>query len=745
MPATSLRTALVRAALSRRGLLGLAAVLVTAVTIAVAAAEPAGGQAPLECDGGLYLTTGRPGHMTLNRVDQVTGALRAVGDGGLTANGLAHNPSDDFLYGIGTLDPHHVVRVSADGEEIDLGAPEPMPAAWTRTYAGTFLPNGHYLVLGDDVPAPTPRGTAPATWAEIDVSVAPPRVVRTFSHPSLGNNDIGDVAFNPIDGRLYAFSTVHERIVQLDLRTGAARPIGPRFAAPIFAGSSFFDSFGRLWLYGLRRTGGHQDTLYRINDVGTGRPVAVAQGPDVIHSDGASCPFTIGMEKRVNPVIACAGSTVTYRATITNRAITVEDQREAGEAVTADFLDQLPADGRTFVAGSLVNPFGGEANDYGGTRRLRIDGLRIPHDSTATIEVDVALPPDLDVGTVMNQARLLALSGNQGAEVRSEYPGTPQSPDATPLAVHACADLEVTKSVSPTSASPGDGLTYTLRVTNHGPSAATGISSIADTLPDGLTFVAASAGGVSDADGTVRWPAMGLDAGAHRDLTVTATAAADVRAAAGGDGTIVNTASVRHPGDPDPDNDRDTARVAVARPDLVVDKDDGRRVVAPGDEVTYAIVVRNTGGGTAHGVVVTDELPGELGFVRGSHSPTRAETGRVAWPAFDLAAGAARELSVTARVRQDVPAGTVVRNVAAAPHPDDRAPGDNADDDRDEVQRDEDRPEPPDPVEVPEPPDDPPMTWLPRTGLAAASWTALGAGLVALGIAARWWGRPKPG
>ena len=64
-----------RPSLSRRGLLGLVVVLVTVLAIAVAATEPAGGQAPLACDGGLYITTGSPDDMTLTRVDQATGEI----------------------------------------------------------------------------------------------------------------------------------------------------------------------------------------------------------------------------------------------------------------------------------------------------------------------------------------------------------------------------------------------------------------------------------------------------------------------------------------------------------------------------------------------------------------------------------------------------------------------------------------------------------------------------------------------
>ncbi len=733
--------------LTRRGLLGLAVVLVTVVAIAVAATEPAGGQAPRPCDGGLYITTGTPDDMTLTRVDQTTGALTPIGNGGLVANALGHNPRDGYLYGIDRDAPHGIVRVSADGNEQPLGPAAGAPASWALTYVGTFLANGHYLVLGDNAPAATPRGTVPGTWAEIDVTTQPPEVVRTFSHPSVGNNDLQDVALDPVGGELYAHSVTRDRIVRIDPTTGAATAVGPAFTTPANAGSSFFDAFGRMWLYGSGGSTGTQDTLYRIDDPTADTPEVVADGPAVTNSDGASCPFGLGMEKTVAPAEACAGTTVTYRYEITSEAIEWPNQSsppggaaESGSAINVDFEDQLPDDGRTFVAGSLVNPFGGDELPYGGTDRLVIENFDVPHGGSGTIEVDVALPADLPTGTVMNQARLTDLSGDFGVEVLSEFPGTPQFPDATPLEVRQCADIGVEKSVDATVAGPGDELTYTVRATNHGPSDATAVDSVTDTLPPGLSFLSAEGGGAVTADGTVRWPAMDLAVGEHRDLTVTARADADVRRVTEDDADLDNTAVVQHPGDPNPDNDRDTAVVPVDHPDLVVDKDDGLTVVAPGDELTYTVAVHNVGPGDAHGVVVSDRLPEELEYVGGSEGVTYTEPETVTWPAFDLAAGEARELTVVARVRDDVEAGTVVHNVAAAPHPDDPNPEDNTDDDRDDVEGD---PPPPD-NEEPTPDDDPPVPWLPRTGLAALSWAAIGAGLIALGTAARWWSRPRP-
>ncbi len=143
-------------------------------------------------------------------------------------------------------------------------------------------------------------------------------------------------------------------------------------------------------------------------------PAVVADGPAVTNSDGASCPFGLGMEKTVAPAVACAGTTVTYRYEITSEAIVWPDHSsppagsaEAASAINVDFEDQLPDDGRTFVAGSLVNPFGG---DELALRRHAtgsvIEDFDVPHGGNGTIEVDVALPAATPAGTLMNQARL---------------------------------------------------------------------------------------------------------------------------------------------------------------------------------------------------------------------------------------------------------------------------------------------------------------------------------------------------
>ena len=115
-----------------------------------------------------------------------------------------------------------------------------------------------------------------------------------------------------------------------------------------------------------------------------------------------------------------------------------------------------------------------------------------------------------------------ATSDQGGAFIRwtSAFPSTPPTPtSSTTICVPGfsgggtreyfanCvsqADLSITKSDAPDPVSPGGTLTYTLTVTNGGPTGATSVT-VTDTLPAGVTFVSAAGAGwtCSQSSGTV--------------------------------------------------------------------------------------------------------------------------------------------------------------------------------------------------------------------------------------------------
>jgi len=100
------------------------------------------------------------------------------------------------------------------------------------------------------------------------------------------------------------------------------------------------------------------------------------------------------------------------------------------------------------------------------------------------------------------------------------------------------ADLGITKTASPEPVQAGGALTYTLTVTNAGPSTATNVS-VTDTLPAGVTFTSATGSGwvCNQAGGVVTCSLASLASGANGIITIVVGAPATA-------GMITNNATV---------------------------------------------------------------------------------------------------------------------------------------------------------------------------------------------------------
>lgn len=205
----------------------------------------------------------------------------------------------------------------------------------------------------------------------------------------------------------------------------------------------------------------------------------------------------------------------------------------------------------------------------------------------------------------------------------------------------------------------GEALTYDLVVRNLSDKTdATGVI-VTDTLPEQLEFDSASDGGIYDENShTVTWDLGDLPMGAERTVQVTAIVALPTPA---GD-TITNGARV------DTDQgcvDADCEAVDIDHtPDITIVKDDHRELVAVGDELTYDVTVSNRSDWATTGVIVTDELPGNVDYVSASDNGRYdADTRTVTWNLGELAGNTSKTVQVTVTVKQNaaVP-GTVVNN-----------------------------------------------------------------------------------
>ncbi|MEO5724272.1 MAG: DUF11 domain-containing protein, partial [Ilumatobacteraceae bacterium] len=170
-------------------------------------------------------------------------------------------------------------------------------------------------------------------------------------------------------------------------------------------------------------------------------------------------------------------------------------------------------------------------------------------------------------------------------------------------------DLAVTKTDGKTEAIPGSADTYTIVVTNNGPTTIQSLQLI-DTLPTALGSVTYSPSAGTYDSASHDWTGFG-DLVEGSTLTLTVEGIIDPAAT----GTMTNIVSVIPPAfapDTDPTNNTATdVDTLTPMATLTIDKQLSTALVA-GKSARYDISVRNDGPSNATDVIVTDPLPAGL-------------------------------------------------------------------------------------------------------------------------------------
>ncbi len=319
------------------------------------------------------------------------------------------------------------------------------------------------------------------------------------------------------------------------------------------------------------------------------------------------------------------GDTLTYTLTISNAG----NQDATGVVVT----DTVPA-GTAFVSAS------GGGTESGGTVTWPAFDLAAGASVTRTMTVTVNDPAPAGQATVTNTAHAQD-DGTNGAD-----PDTGNN-DATDVDTLIHADLAVTKTDSPDPVRAGEQVTYTITVTNNGPSTEPNALAV-DTLPAAFSFVSATPaqGSCSESGGTVTCTLGSLASGASATITVVC----DVPPGTA-EGAYTNTVTVSgDESDPVPSNDTASEDTTVTREvDLAITKTDSPDPVTAGEQLTWTLSVVNHGPSDATGVVVTDTLPAGVTFVSASSGCTESG-GTVTCTVGDLADGASATLDIVVTV-----------------------------------------------------------------------------------------------
>jgi uncharacterized repeat protein (TIGR01451 family) len=373
---------------------------------------------------------------------------------------------------------------------------------------------------------------------------------------------------------------------------------------------------------------------------------------------------------KTGPTTIVAGTDITYTVTFTNDGPSAAD----GVAIT----DQLPA-GTTFVSATQNSgPTFNCIKPAVGTNGLfTCSIITLAPDAPATFTLVFHVSPSASNGSSLANTAAVATTDSD--------PNLNNNTSTTTATVAAEADLSVVKN-GPTSIDAGSNITYTITLTNNGPSDATTVA-LTDNVPANTTFVSETqdtgptfscvtpiVGGTGPITCTLGTFTPGSSA--------TFTLVMNVSGAAPDGSSIVNTADVTSvTTDPTPGNNTSTTTAIVAADaDLAITKS-GPASADVDSNVTYVVSVTNNGPADALNVSLTDILPPNTTFVSITQTvgptfscatPPVGGTGTITCTIASLADGATASFDIVLHI--DPLAAAPIANTAAVTSPNDPTP-----------------------------------------------------------------------
>ncbi len=226
-------------------------------------------------------------------------------------------------------------------------------------------------------------------------------------------------------------------------------------------------------------------------------------------------------------------------------------------------------------------------------------------------------------------------------------PSTTNNTANADTSVVGLADLALSKT-GPASAVAGQQITYTIVVTNNGPSVAQ-FADIKDALPEGMSLVRASSS-TGLCGGTV-CQVGDIPLGGVVTMTVVGLVGADVT------GVVTNTAALfAVSADPNVANNSDTVATTVTgSADLSIVKSASPNPAVPGQTLTYLLTVANAGPSNALAVVVTDTLP--AGFTQTSVASSQGACSALPCTLGMVPAGGSATVTIVGTVAATVTTG----------------------------------------------------------------------------------------
>ena len=427
-------------------------------------------------------------------------------------------------------------------------------------------------------------------------------------------------------------------------------PAGLTYVSSATAAGTYVPATGIWHIGGLTNTS--SATLTIVANVTTTATVTntatrtAGNQPDPNSTNDSSSVMVTGQQadiaitKTVDNPVPDFGTNVTFNLTATNNG--------PSTATGVQVTDVLPA-GLTFVSATPSVAY------TSGTGVWNIGALLNGGKATLSIVATVnTTSPVTNTATKSHEDQPDPVTSNDSA-----------SATITPTAL---ADIAITKTVDNATPNWGTNVTFTVTAHNNGPNSATGVV-VTDGLPAGLTpFSATPSAGTTYSAGV--WTIGPLANGGTATLSIVAT----VNTTA----PVVNTATKTAETEVDPNTGNDSASVTVTpvAADIAIAKSVDNATPNLNSKVTFTVTATNNGPSNATNVVVTDPMPSGLTYFSYLASVGTYDSTTGIWSVPALANGAKGTLSVVATVTgTTLVTNTATKTTADQPDP---VPGNNS-------------------------------------------------------------------
>ena len=346
----------------------------------------------------------------------------------------------------------------------------------------------------------------------------------------------------------------------------------------------------------------------------------------------------LNLNKSVSDATPNVGDQITYTIFVTNSG--------PATATGVQVTDALPA-GLTIVNSSVSQ---GSFNEATGVWSVGSIGT-LGGTNSAVLTINTMVDT---LGAKTNTAQVTAVNQSDPDSTPNNNSPTEDDQESVTITPESI-DLSLSKSVNNASPNVGESLTFTINVTNAGPSTATGVV-VQDVLPTGVSFTNASSNNGSSYNSSNGLWSIGT-------IAPNQTVALTINGTVTSSGSRTNIAEVIAANERDIDStpnnnlisedDQDSAVFTSSQADLSLSKTVNNASPNVGDDITFTITVQNAGPDTATNVTVADLLPPGLTFVSSSQ-PAAYNSGTGVWTIGSITPGATPTLNITANVATQV-------------------------------------------------------------------------------------------